>query len=278
MKFRKSVWGIVFRIVISLIITFYLAIHARDLAFVARVVKQPAFYLSMAVSFPITFAIVYWVHWISLVLDEKYYYRLNYIKRSFLQLLFGVLVPVCFDLLFVTAFALFEPIHFDTTEFFTIDLPLVVILIVVLNLLYSIRSIISESKEKAEQGPINLYESPTILVRYGKVAKKLDVKQDVLYFYLSKPNVMVVTSEREYSLGKGTINKMEELYSNIGFCRISSRTLVNMSIVKDLSQATARYNFKLGFFDPSVIPDPDSEDLLVKGEYREKVTALLEKD
>ena len=277
MKFTKSPLGIVFRIVISVLMTFYLGVHGQDLDFVARVIKQPTFYLSLAASFPVTFAIVYWVHWISLVLDEKYDLRLQLIKRSLLQVLLGVLVPVGFDILFVTAYALFDPIHFDSKEFFTVDLPMVVILIVVLNLIYALRSLMSEPMGKAEQEPMNLDESPAILVRVGKVTKKLDIKQDILYFYLSKPNVMVVTSEREYSLGKGTINEMEELYSPLGFCRISSRTLVNMSIVKDLSPARARYNFKLGFFDPSVIPNPDSDDLLVKGEYSELVTAFLDK-
>ncbi len=277
MKFTKSFWGIFFRIVISVFITFYLGVHGQDLGFVVRVIKQPAFYLSLAASFPVTFAIVYWVHWISLVLDEKYDYRLQLIKRSCLQALLGVLVPIGFDLLFVTAYALFDPTHFDSKEFFTVDLPMVVILIGALNLIYTIRSLMSDPTGKKEQEPINLETSPTIMVRYGKVLKKLDVKQDVLYFYLSKPNVMVVTSEREYSLGKGTINEKEEIYSTFGFCRISSRTLVNMSIVKDLSPATGRYNFKLGFFDPSVVPDPDSDDLLVKGGYRETVISLLEK-
>lgn len=278
MKSAKFRMGVVFRIVISLLMTFYLAVHGQDLDFVGRVISQPAFYLSMAASFPVTFAIVYWIHWITLVLDEKYDLRLRLIKRSLFQAFFGVIVPVGFDLLFVTAYALFDPAHFDRKEFFTVDLPMVVILIVALNLIYALRSLMSQPAGKAEKETMNLEESPAILVQHGKVTSRLNVKKDILYFYLSKPNVMVVTSEREYSLGKGTINKMEELYSNLGFCRISSRTLVNMSIVKDLSQATARYNFKLGFFDPSVIPDPDSEDLLVKGEYREKVTALLEKD
>lgn len=278
MKFTKSQLGIVFRIVISVLMTFYLGVHGQDLDFVARVIKQPDFYLSLAASFPVTFAIVYWVHWISLVLDEKYDLRLQLIKRSLLQVLLGVLVPVGFDLLFVTAYALFDPLHFDSKEFFTVDLPMVVILIVALNLIYALRSLMSQPMEKAEQESMNLDESPMILVRYGKVTKKLDVKQDILYFYLSKPNVMIVTSEREYSLGKGTINQMEKLYSSVGFCRISSRTLVNMSIVKEISPATTRYNFKIGFFDPSVIPNPDSDDLLVKGEYSEMVVALLDKE
>jgi hypothetical protein len=277
MKSAKFRFGVVFRIVISLLMTFYLAVHGQDLDFIGRVILQPAFYLSMAASFPVTFAIVYWIHWITLVLDEKYDWRLHVIRRGFIQSLLGVLVPVGFDLLFVTAYALFDPAHFNRKEFFTVDLPMVVILIVALNLIYALRSLMREPMGSAEQEPTDLDESPTILVRYGKVSKKLDVKQDILYFYLSKPNVMVVTSEREYSLGKGTINKMEELYFALGFCRISSRTLVNMSIVKDLSPATARYNFKLGFFDPSAIPNPDSDDLLVKGEYREMVIALLDK-
>ncbi len=277
MKFTKSLLGIVFRIVISVLMTFYLAVHGQDLDFVGRVIKQPTFYLSLAASFPVTFAIVYWIHWITLVLDEKYDWRLQLIKRSFFQTLLGVVVPVAFDLLFVTAYALFDPAHFDSKEFFTVDFPMVVILIVALNLIYVIRSLMSEPMGKAEQQPIDLGEPPTILVHYGKLTNKLDVKQDILYFYLSKPNVMIVTSEREYSFGKGTINEMEELYSGLGFCRISSRTLVNMSIVKGLSQATARYNYKLGFFDPTVIPDPDSNDLLVKGAYSEMVIALLQK-
>lgn len=277
MKFRKSLLGIVFRIVISVLLTFYLGVHGKDLDFVGRVIMQPTFYLSLAATFPVTFAIVYWIHWISLVLDEKCDWRLQLIKRSFLQVLFGVVVTVSFDLLFVTAYALFDQIHFDSKEFFTVDLPMVVILIVALNLIYALRSLMSEPMGKAEQQPMNLDESPTILVRYGKVTKKLDVKQDILYFYLSKPNVMIVTSEREYSLGKGTINEMEELYSGLGFCRISSRTLVNMSIVKNMFPATSRYNYKLEFFDSSMIPNADSNDLLVKGEYSEILLAILDK-
>lgn len=277
MKSAKFRLGVVFRIVISLLMTFYLAVHGQDLDFVGRVIRQPEFYLSMATSFPVTFAIVYWIHWITLVLDEKHDWRLKLIKRSLLQALIGVMVPIGFDLLFVSAYALFDPIHFDSKVFFTVDFPMIVTLIVALNLIYIIRSLISEPIEKEEQGQINLEESPTIQVHYGKETKKLDVKQDILYFYLSKPNVMVVTTEREYSLGKGTITQMEQLYSNIGFCRISSRTLVNMSIVKGLSPAKARYNYKLNFSNPSIVPDPDSNHLLVKGEYSETVMSLLEK-
>lgn len=277
MKSAKFWYGIVFRLVISLLMTFYLAVHGQDLDFVSRVITQPTFYLSLAASFPVTFAIVYWVHWITLVLDEKYDWRSQLIKRSILQTLLGVLVPVGFDLLFVTAYALFDPEHFDSKEFFTVDFPMVVISIVALNLIYAIRSLMTEPVGKAEEQLTYSDESPTILVRYGKITKKLDVKQDILYFYLSKPNIMIVTTEREYSMGKGTINEMEKLYSPLGYCRISSRTLVNMSIVKDLSKTTARYNFKLAFFDPSIIPNPDSEDLLVKGEYTEVVFALLDK-
>lgn len=276
MKFTKSTVGIVFRIVVSILITFYLGIHGDDLDLIARVIKQPNFYLSLAASFPVTFAIVYWVHWISLVLDEKFDLRTQFMKRVFLQVLLGVLVPVGFDLLFVSAYAIFNPVHFDRKEFFTIDLQMVVLLIVALNLIYAIRSLMSEPIRKAEQ-PVDRDEAPTIMVRRGTVTKNLDVKEDILYFYLSKPNVMVVTCEREYSLGKGTINEMEKLYSTVGFCRISSRTLVNMSFVKDLSQATARYNFKLAFVDPSVIPNPDSDELLVKGKYQKMVLAHLEK-
>ncbi|WP_461791359.1 LytTR family DNA-binding domain-containing protein [Pedobacter sp.] len=277
MKSAKSRFGIAFRIIISALITFYLGIHGDKPDLIARVVTQPNFYLSLVASFPVTFAIVYWIHWISLVLDENYDWRFKLFKRSLLQALLGLIVPVLFDLLFVTAYTLFNPEHFDSNEFFNIDLPMIAILIAFLNVIYAVRSLLADPRGTAEQQPMNLDQSPTILVHYRKVTKRLDVKQDILYFYLSKPKVMVVTNEREYSLGKGTINEMEQLYCSFGFCRISSRTLVNMSIVKDLVPATTRYNSKLEFFDPSVIPDPDSDDLLVKGEYREKVDAQLAK-
>lgn len=277
MKFRRSVSGIIFRLVISMIVTFCLAVNGRDFAFIARVIKQPAFHLSLVASFPVTLAIVYWIHWISLVLDEKYDWRLRFFKRSLFQLLLGLMIPVGFDLLFVTANALFDPIHFSTTEFFMFDFLLVVILLVALNLIYVVRSLLSEPKGKVEQERTTLDKSPTILVRYGKETRKLDIKQDILYIYLSRPNVIVVTSEREYSLGKGTITKMEKLYSAVGFCRISSRTVVNMSIVKDLLPAKSRNNFKIDFFDPSIIPNPDCDNLLVKGEYGQRVNALLGK-
>lgn len=277
MKTAKFWSGIIFRLVISILMTFYLSVHGQDLDFVSRVITQPTFYLSMAATFPVTFAIVYWIHWITLVLDEKYDWRLHLFRRSLLQTLLGVVVTVAFDLLFVTAYALFDPVHFDSKEFFTVDLPMVIILIVVLNLIYMIRSLMSEPMGQSAQQPINLEESPTLLVRYGKVSKRLDVKEDILYFYLSKPNVMVVTSEGEYSLGKGTISEMEQTYSLLGFCRISGRTMVNMRIVKDLSTASSRYNYKLGFYDPSIIPNPDSDHLLVKGDYGEMVRDLLNK-
>lgn len=278
MKFRKSVKGIVFRTVISMIITFCLAVNGRDVAWVAVVIKQPAFYLSLVVSFPVTLAIVYWIHRLSLFLDEKYDWRSRFFKRSLFQMLLGLIVPVGFDLLFVFANALFDPNHFSLVEFFRFDFLVVVILIVVINLIYVVRSLLSEPKGKAKQEPITLDKSPTILVRYGKQTKKLDIKQDILYFYLARPNVIVVTSEREYSLGKGTITNMEKLYSTVGFCRISSRTVVNMSIVKDLLPTKIRNNFKIEFFDPSIIPNPDCDNLLVKGEYRQRVNALLGKE
>lgn len=287
---RAHYKNVSFRVLISLIMSWYLLVHGKDLDFIARVSFQPRFYLGLLLNFPVTLGIVYMIHRANLKLDEKLDWRpTNIAKRALLQTLFGVLPAIAADLVFITIYGLIMGTNFDRSEFLRVDFPIIIVMIIALNMFYAIRSLLTDRKAEAEAGKnevtaqeteaeiSDVDEEETIAVRYASISLELDVRKDILYFYLVDKTVRIVTKEREYYYGKRTLNEIEDRFSHFGFCRISQVTIVNMAMVKKSKPAAIRNNLKIIFDDPTIIPDPNDKNLLVKKAYVENFKAALNK-
>lgn len=273
--------NIPFRIIIAILASYYVLVHGRGLDWISRVMKLPMFYVAWAISFIITFGLLYLIHFFTVQLDKKLDWREQPGKRIAQQALKGIGIPLVLEPAMLYVYSLVVGEHFSLSEFIETDAIMVILFFAVYNAYYAVHYLILTASKKHLEAVENESDNPpnnvqNLKVYYGPNIVYLNVTEDILYFNRSGSSLLkVVTKDKEFTMGKRAVTEMEETYGKLGFCQINRQTVINMRIVEGFTSATTRNNLKINFHDPSIMPDPNSVKLLVKKEFSEKFIEIL---
>lgn len=237
------------RIGAALVASIYIVLHGR-LNLILTALTSLSFYIALTVSFSIALLLVYYVHKITIVLDEHVGWRSDPVKRSILQFIIGIIIPSFIDIIFVWIYFTALGKNIMEIGFFLIDFPIIIAFLTILNLYYLIHYLLlTESKEIKDhsKGAIENIHSKKLTIEHGGATIQFVVTQDILYFYRFRNRVnLFAFNGKEYHV-KETLGAVAEQFKDCGFIQINRSLVLNFSIVEHYQTGTKRNTLELIF-------------------------------
>lgn len=231
-----------------------------------KALTSPGFYIALTTSFFIALLLVYFVHRTTLVLDTKVDWQERPWQRTYLQVGFGILLPVLVDLGLMFVFITLAGKKANWEKFILVDFIVVISFIVLLNAYYVIHYLVNVLRE--EKAKVNIVEEDTedrqasiLTINYNGAFAQLNVVTDVLYCYRSAKTVKVFTvAGHEYQV-KDTIANLQERFKDEKLFQINPSVIINLHAVKGYQAGTKRDTLQV-LFKPqhyTVIKNQDSD-------------------
>jgi hypothetical protein len=246
------------RIICAFAASVYILFHGRPINLV-KAFSSPGFYLALTVSFGISLLLVYTVHAITIWLDQISGWRKEPIKRSLLQFLLGVILPLSADLLLISIYFHAMQQNIVDNDFLLIDFPLIVFFIILMNLYYLIHYLLlTEPKPTIEYiDEIDQYnedvensELSGLTIDHSGQHLQFDVPQDVLCFYRVGKWVKAFTTHGNEYVVNISLSTLEERFSSVHFCMINRSVLINCKTIQGYESTNKRDIFKIIFKPP----------------------------
>lgn len=132
-KFNYLHWSIL--LIISLVIAHLIVTESQTKPMLV-IIHQSNYKLAMAFSWPLTFAMMYWIDWCTKFLDNHRPWTGNWVARTILQFILGVLVVLVIDVLAVKGY--FDAYHknFSRSGYMEIEFPIVRWMVLLMNVTY----------------------------------------------------------------------------------------------------------------------------------------------
>lgn len=248
--YLKPIW----RVLIAVVATFIILFLGQPLHF-KTAFSSPFFYLAFTVSFLVTMLLMYIVHSVTLWLDRRTPWRKAPVRRTTLQLLLGVLLPTAADIVLMT-------IYYTATgrdmikRGFYLDLIFVGLFILGFNMLYfGLYAWHLLTHKEAELNTVQelletMAESDLFAeleVKYDGGIVRLDVRDEVLYFFRENRKVMAMTvSGRSYVI-QDTLSALVTSFAPVDFCQINPSVVVNLATLYGYRQGPRRETLQVVF-------------------------------
>lgn len=242
----------------------------------------PRFYAAFIVSFGIAYLLMYLVEIISKKLDricllghdKLLRLILQFLLRSLLQVISGVVLLAALDLGLMFLYFKAIGIEFPLTEYLIRDFPIVVVFLVLLNGYYVWTWVRRSKKKKITE------KVPEVLtISYNGTHLKLTVTTDILFFCRDRKLIKVyTTSGKEYTI-KGTIVQINDKYKAVDFFQINPSTVLNLQMIQGYIAGTSRDTLQVIFKKEhqEAIHMTDNQKLLrVTKDHIEKFKSELE--
>lgn len=121
---------------VALLSSFYILFHGRTFD-LFNLVKTKIFYIAFTVSFGIAVILIYWVHYITRYLDNRFIWTKYPVRRVLLQLLLGIVTPIVIDLGIISAYFHFIlGTNIIQSGFLANDFPIICCFLLIVNLYY----------------------------------------------------------------------------------------------------------------------------------------------
>jgi hypothetical protein len=254
------------RIGAALVAAVYIVLHGRFSQYLEAITSL-SFYIAVAVSFIFALLLVFLIHKITIWLDKRHIWRREPIKRFLLQLIFGLIAPVFLDISLISIYFKITERDIFKTDFFLVDLPVVVAFLTILNLYYLIHYLLLTEQKSLisleEESTVNNEEEdrPILTIQYSGQNIVLDADNDILFFYRSGRLTKVVTiNGKEYPTNYSLIYLIEH-FQSANFFRINRSVIINLNFVTGyvagVKRDTIQINFKPQYYEAIQNQDRD---------------------
>jgi hypothetical protein len=136
---------------VFLLVTSYLLLAINSGWGFFGIIIRPDFVPALVFTFSMAFLLSGYLHETNHHLEKKYPLRRNRKKRLFLHLLFGIVIPVSFELISAQIFFSFKKESIFTNSFFDIDFILIVVFLFSMNVYYVWAHNLNQYKIKVKQ-------------------------------------------------------------------------------------------------------------------------------
>jgi DNA-binding LytR/AlgR family response regulator len=126
------------RLMLALLVSHYLVVVPQTKSF-WQIMRQTNYYWAMLFSTFITAALLQWVHLTTQYLDHRINWEDNLWKRGSYQLIFGVLLVLLIDYLFIRFYFWYFDSDFEASGYMQVEFQIVTIQVLLLNLIYVCR-------------------------------------------------------------------------------------------------------------------------------------------
>lgn len=123
------------RLTISVFAAFFIVLNGRW-ELIAKAFRSPSFYVAVAISFGIAYLMLTVIHRGSILLDRQAPWHKSVGKRTVLQLLVGVILPIVVDIVLAAIYIEATGQDFMKSGFFSHDFPIIAGFVVLMNIFY----------------------------------------------------------------------------------------------------------------------------------------------
>lgn len=216
---------------------------ANDNSFVT-LINLPTFLSDLFFAIAVTFAIGFYIRWLTRYLDIKLPWYEGFKSRLFRQVLLGIVMPLLVSMLLEVVYLYFANIPLATSSILNLEFPLAFIFLLLANLFYLVSylfyhkrtEVITITRQVTISAPKPI---EYITVQKGFTEERVDIENCAVITSSSKLLWLHTYNGQQYRL-QGTLEEWEEKLKSANFYRINRQYLAALNAVRSVEQTDTR--------------------------------------
>ncbi|RZM20530.1 MAG: LytTR family transcriptional regulator [Pedobacter sp.] len=208
-------------------------------------IHQTNYRLAMAVSWPLTFGLMFWIHWFTKKLDDQVPWTENWIRRTILQFLICVLLVLLLNVAAIKVYFYVFDNDFHKSGYMQIEFPIVRWMVLLMNVIYiawffashyfhgkkineDMRAFIAMLKDKEQQ---QAFYNKTVKAHLGNKIVMVPLKEIACFEREENIGHVYLLSGKRFLIDM-KLYEINEMLGSSSFYQINRSVIISFEVIK----------------------------------------------